>query len=142
MRAAVLGTGSIALLSLPVAGAQATVVGSSPPDGAAPIVFGTDFSAAEVSAAGPEGEPVLGLGFSDAGAATIASWSQQHRGEVVALAVDGVVVALPMVDDAWAQGEVTLTMGEAPPIPPEAIAAMVSSGPLPPEWAQPERPQG
>lgn len=142
VRAAVNGTGSIAFVSLPVAGAQTTFVGGAPPDGAAPVLFGTDFSSAEAVAMRSTGTPALTLNFSDAGSATIASWSRQHRGEVAALVVDGVVVALPTINDPWTQGDVTLSMGETPPVSPEAMAAMVNSGPLPPEWAQPERPQG
>lgn len=142
VRNAVNGTGSIALVSLPVEGEQTTAVGRAPPDGAAPILFGTDFSSAEAGAARSTGTPVLTLRFSDAGSATIASWSRQHRGELAALVVDGVVVALPTINDPWIQGDVTLSLGETPPVPPGAIAAMINSGPLPPEWAQPERPQG
>ncbi len=141
VRAAVSGTGSIALASLPIAGAT-TSIGGTPPDGAAPVLFGADFSSAEAAIERSTGAPTLTLTFSDAGSATIASWSRQHRGEVAALVVDGVVVALPTINEPWTQGDVTLSMGETPPVPPEAIAAMVNSGPLPPEWAQPERPQG
>lgn len=140
VRAAVLGTGTIALVSPPLDG-QTTSVGAAAPAGTTPILSGSDFGAAEVAGEPPTG-PALTIRFSDKGSAAIAGWSRLHAGEQTALIVDGVVVALPRFAEPVVQGVLTVPLGETPPVPPKAIAAMISSGPLPPEWAQPELPQG
>ena len=139
VRAVVLGTGVITLVA-PPAGGQASV-GSPPPDGSAPILSGTDLRSAAVAVEPTTGGPALRIVFSDAGSATLTSWSRLHPGAPTALVVDGVVVGLPGPSELPAD-DVTLSMGESPPVPLEAIVAMVNSGPLPPEWAQPRIPQG
>jgi preprotein translocase subunit SecD len=142
VRAAMLGTGTIAFMSLPVGADRTTSVGGQPPDGTEPVLGGSDFQSAEVVGELSTGRPALSLRFSDAGAATLANWSRQHVGALTALVVDGVVVVLPTVNEPLVEGTVTLSLGETPPVPLDAVAAMINSGPLPPEWAQPERPQG
>jgi hypothetical protein len=140
VRAAVLGTGTITLVA-PAANGQTTSVGRAPPDGAAPVLTGTDFRSAAIAVEPPTGGPVLAITFSEFGSARIAAWSRLHLGELTALVVDGVVVALPGTDELAADG-LSATLGPTPPVPLEAIVAMVNSGPLPPEWAQPKVPQG
>ena len=140
VRAAVLGTGAITLVA-PRADGQTTSVGLAPPDGAAPVLSGTDFRSAAVAVEPSTGEAALGIAFSDAGSATIASWSRLHPGELTALVVDGVVVALPGPNGLLPDG-MTVSLGETPPVPLEAMVAMINSGPLPPEWGQPRVPQG
>ena len=140
VRAAVLGTGTITLVA-PRADGQTTSVGSAPPDGATPVLSGTDFGSAAVAVEPSTGEPALGISFSDAGSATIAGWSQLHPDEPTALVVDGVVVALPGPNELRIDG-MALSLGETPTVPLEALVAMINSGPLPPEWAQPRVPQG
>jgi preprotein translocase subunit SecD len=139
VRAAVLGTGTITLVAARADG-QTTSVGLAPPDGVVPVLSGTDFRSAMVVEPSP-GAPALGIAFSDAGSATIASWSRLHPGELTALVVDGVVVALPEPNGLLTDG-MNVSLGETPPVPLEALAAMINTGPLPPEWAQPRVPQG
>jgi hypothetical protein len=140
LRAAVLGTGTITLVA-PPAGNQTTSVGRAPLDGSAPVLSGMDMQSAAVAVEPSTGEPALNVRFSDAGSGTIAGWSRLHPGARTALVVDGVVVALPGANELRDDG-LTVALGETPPVPLEAIVAMVNSGPLPPEWAQPKVPQG
>ena len=140
VRAAILGTGTITLVA-PRADGATTSVGQAPPDGAAPVLTGPDFRSAEVVVETSTGGPALAITFSNAGSATIAGWSRLHPGEATALVVDGVVVALPSANELRADG-MTLSLGAAPQVPLETLAAMLNSGPLPPEWAQPKVPQG
>ncbi len=139
VRAAVLGTGTITLVAPPAG--TTTVVGASPPDGTATVLSGLDFRSAEAALEPSNGRPVLTIRFSDVGSATIAGWSRLRPGAPTALVVDGVVVALPATDELRSEG-MTVSLDETPPVPLETIVAMITSGPLPPEWAQPERPQG
>jgi len=140
VRAAVLGTGMVSLVA-PRAGGGTTAVGRAPPDGAAPVLSGADFQSAAVAVEPSTGGPALAITFSDAGSATIAGWSRLHPGAPTALVVDGVVVALPSATTLLTEGMI-VALGETPPVPLEALVAMISSGPLPPEWAQPRVPQG
>jgi preprotein translocase subunit SecD len=141
-QAAVLGTGFVELV--PVApGVTDVTVGGATPDGVQAIAGGTDIASAEVKTPADTGLATLVVGLSDAGSTAVASWTRLHIGERLALAVDGVVIALPTVSSPITAGTIEVAFtGDALPIPLRTVAAMIESGPLPPEWAQPERPQG
>jgi preprotein translocase subunit SecD len=141
-QAAVLGTGLVELI--PVAtGVTNVQVGGATPEGVEAIVGGADITSAEVRTPSDTGLRTLAVGLSDAGSAAMAGWTQLHVGERLALAVDGVVIALPTVNNPITSGTIEVAFtGDALPVPLRVVAAMIESGPLPPEWAQPEQPQG
>jgi SecD/SecF fusion protein len=141
-QAAVLGTGLVELIAV-AAGVTDIQVGGATPDDVQAIVGGPDISSAEVRTPADTGLRTLVVALSDAGAAAVASWTRLHIGERLALVVDGVVIALPTVNHPITAGTIEVAFtGDALPIPLRTVAAMIESGPLPPEWAQPERPQG
>ncbi len=142
VQAAVLGTGLVTIVPVP-AGVDGVKVGGAPPDGIQPLVEGADITAAELGTRPDTGLATLVIHLSDMGSAVMAGWTRVHVGERLALAVDGVAIALPTVNEPITTGQIEIAFtGEALPIPLRTIAAMIESGPLPPEWAQPERPQG
>lgn len=141
-QAAVLGTGLVELIPV-AAGVTDVQVGSATPDGVQAIAGGADITSAEVRTPADTGLRTLVVGLSDTGSAAVAGWTRLHLGERLALVVDGVVIALPTVTSPITTGRIEVAFtGDALPIPLRTVAAMIESGPLPPEWAQPERPQG
>lgn len=143
IQAAVLGTGRLEIIPVPADQIDSVKIGGAPPVGVQPLVAGADITSSEVGIAAGTNQPTLTILLSDAGSAAMATWTTAHVGEMLALAVDGVVVGVPTVDEPITAGEVQLTLTAEPlPVPLRTIGAMIESGPLPPEWAQPERPQG
>lgn len=143
IQAAVLGTGRLEIIPVPADQIESVKIGGAPPEGVQPLVAGADITSSEVGIAAGTNQPTLTILLSDAGSAAMATWTTAHVGEMLALAVDGVVGGVPTVDEPITAGEVQLTLTAEPlPVPLRTIGAMIESGPLPPEWAQPERPQG
>lgn len=141
-QAAVLGTGLVELLPV-TADVTDVQVGGAAPDSVQALVGDAEITSAEVRTPAETGLPTLVIGLSDVGSAAVASWTQLHRGERLALVVDGVVVALPTVGAPITARTIEVAFtGDSLPVPLRTVAAMIESGPLPPEWAQPERPQG
>jgi preprotein translocase subunit SecD len=144
VQAAVLGTGDVSLVPVAPDLAPSIQPGGAPPDGAEPLIGPDDFTDASTAEDSPGPGPTLTLMLSDAGGAALGSWTTTHVRESLALVVDGVVIAVPIVNEPITGGSVVIAFpaGDQPRVPPDAIRAMVVTGPLPPEWAQPERPQG
>lgn len=143
VQAALLATGEVELVPIPADQADGLNAGGSVPDGLQPLVATADIDSGEVQT-DDQGQPQLLIGLSNVGSAALANWSRVHVNEPMALVVDGVVIAIPTMNEPITTGQVAIAFGSVnpPPIPVAAIAAMIESGPLPPEWAQPERPQG
>jgi preprotein translocase subunit SecD len=146
VQAAVLGTGRVELVPVPADQAEAVHIGGPPPEAVPPLVGPQDLAGAATSPGSGGAGPTLVLTLTDAGTGAVASWTRVHVGEAIALVVDGVVVAMPITNEPILGGSVSLSVGGQSEgqrtIPIEAVRAMVESGPLPIEWAQPERPQG
>ena len=143
VQAALLGNGRVEIVPVPANQLEAVVAGGPPPVGVQPLLVVEDIDSAVIGTSPSGAEPTLDITLTDAGSAALASWTQAHVGENMALVVDGVVVAVPTINEPITTGQISLDVaGEAPLIPLRAIAIMIESGPLPPEWAQPERPQG
>ena len=143
VQAAVLGTGRVAFVPVPADQGEVVVAGGRPPVGVQPLVPVEGIDSAAVGSNPNGGRPTLDISLTDVGTAAMASWTQAHVMESIALVVDGVVIAVPTINEPITTGQISIDVaGEAPLIPLRAIAIMIESGPLPPEWAQPERPQG
>jgi preprotein translocase subunit SecD len=144
VRAAMLGTGRIELVPITDAGPPIEV-GGERPLGVDALIDGADIVGAGVVTPSQSGGAALTLRLSPAGRAILESWARVHVGALLAVVVDGAVVALPVISGPIA-AELVLDLSasdlRALPLPLSAIEAMVASGPLPPEWEQPERPQG
>jgi preprotein translocase subunit SecD len=83
------------------------------------------------------GTPALNIKLSSAGSQAIAAFTTQHFGEFMVLALDGRVLAAPIVSSPITGGDLRITFptAEPPEIPLAAIAAMMTSGPLPEAWS-------
>jgi preprotein translocase subunit SecD len=144
VRAAMLGTGRIELVPITILGPPIEV-GDERPRGVDALIDGADIVGSGVVTPSQSGGTALTLRLSPAGGAILESWARVHAGALLAVVVDGVVVALPVINGPIAaELELDLTANEirSLPLPLSSIEAMVASGPLPPEWEQPERPQG
>jgi hypothetical protein len=144
VRAAMLGTGRIELVPITVAGPPIEV-GGERPLGVDALIDGADIVGAGVVTPSQSGGTALTLRLSPAGGAILESWARVHVGALLAVVLDGAVVALPVINGPIT-AELVLDLSandlRALPLPLSAIEAMVASGALPPEWEQPERPQG
>ena len=141
VQSALLGTGRVELFPVPADQADAIHTGSAGPVGVQPIVASADLADAAITAEGG-GQPVLELTMTPAGATALGAWTAANVGGFIALVVDGVVAAVPVIAEPIQDGSVQIGFGATPPIALEALRVMVLSGPLPEAWAQPERPQG
>ena len=86
------------------------------------------------------GVPALTIKLSAVASEALAAFTTQHIGEYLVLVLDGRVLAAPIVDSPITGGDLRITFpsAEPPPIALTAIAAMMTSGPLPDAWtAQP-----
>jgi preprotein translocase subunit SecD len=145
IRPAVLGTGRIELVPITADQLEPLEVGDERPPGVDALVDGADIVGSGVVTPSQSGGTALTLRLSDAGGAMLESWTRVNIGATLAVVVDGVVVALPVIGEPIG-GELVLDLPAADvralPVPLRAIEAMIASGPLPPAWEQPERPQG
>lgn len=99
----------------------------------------TAITSAEASVGGSN-QPILTIKLSPVGAEALGTYTTQHIGEFLVLALDGAVLAAPIVDSPITGGDLLISFptAEPPQIPLIAIAAMMASGPLPDAWiAQP-----
>jgi preprotein translocase subunit SecD len=114
----------------PSAGGLVPVAATPLFDGAAGI------TAAEVFT-DSSGMLALTIKLSSAGSQAIADYTTQHVGEFMVLALDGRVLAAPIVSSPITGGDLRITFptAEPPEIPLAAIAAMMTSGPLPEAWS-------
>lgn len=114
--------------------------GGPVPVSATPLFDGADgIISAEVAGANV-GVPAVTIKLSSDASAALAAFTTQHIGEYLVLALDGRVLAAPIVSSPITRGDLQMTFPttEPLPIPLAAIAAMMTSGPLPEAWtAQP-----
>ena len=115
----------------PQAGDPAPIGGTSVFD-AAQITSG---SVVKPSEAG--GNPGVEITLDSAGTQALATWSKAHIGDYLVVVVDGTVLDSAMVMSDLADGQVVLSFPAGTSIRPEVIAAILSSGPLPPGWIAP-----
>jgi SecD/SecF fusion protein len=107
------------------------------PAAATPLFDATaGITSAEVST-DSSGMPALTIKLSSAGSQAIATYTAQHIGEFMVLALDGRVLAAPIVSAPIIGGDLRITFptAEPPEIPLAALAAMMTSGPLPEAWS-------
>jgi len=64
----------------------------------------------------------------------IATYTSQHVGGWLPLVLDGFVLTAPTINSPITDGVMRLTAPDPPPIPLLALAAMITSGPLPAAW--------
>lgn len=140
VEAALLGSGQVRLVHVPAADLGTVIVGRRAPNGLQTLVVEQDLDAA-TSRVDVNGRERLELAFTDAAQTAFAAWTAANVGQVVALVVDGMVVATMPIDGPSADG-LAITVPAESPIPVAAIVALARFGPLPAEWQQPETPQG
>jgi preprotein translocase subunit SecD len=144
VRAVLSATGQVAFVPLPPAdygtgnrqGPLEAVVGKPLPTGEAPL-FGGDQIADARATADATGGPMLSIQLASEGARLFAAFSSAHVGEFFALLLDGRVVAAPLIQVAIPDGAFNVTLpADALPMPVDALAAILASGPLPDSWKQ------
>lgn len=80
------------------------------------------------------GNPALHLKLDDAGTRLFADYTRSHVGSSVAIAIDGVVVVAPMIQNEIPGGDIEVSIGPKESISAEALsrlAAIIRIGPLP-----------
>ena len=110
--------------------------GDPVPAGATPIFdAASEITSAEAST-GTANQAVLIIKLSAVGAEALATYTTRHIGEVLALLLDGAVLAAPFIQSPITGGDLLISFptAEPPPIPLAAIAAIMASGPLPDAW--------
>jgi preprotein translocase subunit SecD len=144
VRAVLSATGQVAFVPLPPAdygtgnrqGPLEAVVGKPLPTGEAPL-FGGDQIADARATADATGGPMLSIKLTSEGSRLFAAYSSAHVGEFFALMLDGRVVAEPIIQVAIHDGAFNVTLpGDPLPMPVDALAAILASGPLPDSWKQ------
>ncbi len=83
------------------------------------------------------GQPAIDIKFGAAGAEALGSYTTQHVGVPLPIALDGKVLTAPFIQSPITDGEILITGPTVPDssdIPLEALAAIIASGPLPAEW--------
>jgi hypothetical protein len=134
IRAALAAHGSLSFLPLP-ADSEVPSTGDAPPAGIQPL-FEPAGSVASASVVDQGGTPALEIVLAPEAAAAFADHSKAHVGDYLAMVLDGTVLAAPMLQSEIPDGDVVIsfpTDGSAP-FDLDVIAAVLSSGPLPPEW--------
>ena len=64
----------------------------------------------------------------------VAAYTTLHVGGQLPLVIDGFVLTAPIINSPITDGWIRLTAPDPAPIPLLALAAMITSGPLPAEW--------
>jgi hypothetical protein len=142
VRAAVLGTGVVEIVPIPADRVGYVLAGSARPVGAQALAGGGDILGSRTEPT-PAGGTILWLELAGSAATGIESWAVLHQGEGLAMVVDGVVVAvMPVYGPLGGELPIELAKHGFIPVPLDAVEAMIATGPLPPEWAQPQLPQG
>jgi preprotein translocase subunit SecD len=96
----------------------------------------------EICEVGPQGcdatgGPMLSIQLAGEGARHFAAYSTAHVGEFFALLLDGRVIAAPLIQAAISDGAFNVTLpADSLPMPLDALAAILASGPLPDSWRQ------
>ena len=144
VRAVLSATGQVAFVPLPPAeygtgsgqGPLEAVVGKPLPSLEAPLFGGDQIADVRVTA-DATGGPMLSIQLASEGARLVAAYSSAHVGEFFALLLDGRVVAAPLILVAIPDGAFNVTLpADSLPMPVDALAAILASGPLPNSWKQ------
>ncbi len=144
VRAVLSTTGEVSVVPLPAddygtldrPGRLEAAAGKPLPAQVAPL-FGSDQIAAARATADASGGPMLSIQLASEGARLFAAYSSAHVGEFFALLLDGRVIAAPVIQVAITDGAFNVTLpADSLPMPPDALAAILASGPLPDTWRQ------
>ncbi len=144
VKAALSTTGQVAFVPLPAAD-YGTAVGSGrleaiagqPLPSQETALFGSDQIADARATADATGGPMLSIQLVGEGARLFAAYSTAHVGEFFALLLDGRVIAAPLIKTAISDGAFNVTLpADSLPMPLDALAAILASGPLPDSWRQ------
>jgi preprotein translocase subunit SecD len=144
VRAVLSATGQVAFVPLPPAeygtgsgqGPLEAVVGKPLPSLEAPLFGGDQIADVRVTADATDG-PMLSIQLASEGARLVAAYCSAHVGEFFALLLDGRVVAAPLILVAIPDGAFNVTLpADSLPMPVDALAAILASGPLPDSWKQ------
>jgi preprotein translocase subunit SecD len=84
-----------------------------------------------------QGAATLTVHLTAAGKTALATWSAAHVGDYLVIVLDGRVVAVARVEAPIPGGTLDITSPTGFRIPPESLAAILASGPLPEGWRQP-----
>ena len=76
------------------------------------------------------GTPTLDLTFDAAGSAALADATRTHVGEYLAVALDGIAVTVPVINEEIPDGRLQITFA-SDDTTPARLAPILSSGPLP-----------
>jgi hypothetical protein len=82
----------------------------------------------------PSGMQGVDITLSAVASEAIATYTTQHVGGQLPLVLDGFVLTAPTINSPITDGVIRLTAPDPPPIPLLALAAMITSGPLPAAW--------
>lgn len=119
------------------AGANLPEAGDQLPEGLAPLFDGsTGFTGAEVATDGT-GQRAIDITLGPAASEALGTYTTGHVGEVMALALDGIVLAAPTVSGPITGGVVRISVPNSDPISLELLVALLDSGPLPAAWSGP-----
>ncbi len=145
VRAVLTTTGEVSFVPLPPATyGTSTSAGTKPVPNTGdtldpaltPLLGSAEIASAQAST-DASGNPAVDLSFTPQGARLFADWSTAHVGEFFAVVLDGKVLLAPCVKTPITDGKGMIALGQGGlPAPASAIVAIVSSGPLPPEWRQ------
>ena len=110
--------------------------GDPAPDVAPIFDAGTQIRSAELVDDGSGGKAVS-IELEPDGTKALADYTTANVGGSMILALDGVAIAVPRIMESLVDGKVQLSFQPTAPVPPAAIAAIMSAGPMPEGWAQP-----
>jgi hypothetical protein len=110
--------------------------GDPAPDVAPIFDAGTQIRSAELVDDGSGGKAVS-IELEPDGTKALADYTTANVGGSMILALDGVVIAAPVIMEALLDGKVRFSFQSTAPVPPAAIAAIMAAGPMPDGWAAP-----
>ncbi|MDQ0320209.1 SecD/SecF fusion protein [Pararhizobium capsulatum DSM 1112] len=118
----------------PPQGSEVVYSADDPPIGrllrTEPVFSSSDVVSAETSTDEATGEPVVTMVLTPEGATRIAKATQTSTGTTMAVVLDGLVVATPLIRTAVTDGRVTLA-ADMSPEGAEDLTVLLRSGPLP-----------
>ena len=122
--------GVLSLLAWPAAGQPAPVEGDAVPAGMQSLVDpATAITSAEV--VDQNGARGVNVVLSPAASAAVSEFTARHVNGYMPLAMDGRILVSPIIQSQIDGGELLIQLTDDAPIDPAALAAILSSGPLP-----------
>ena len=97
---------------------------------------GDEVESASVST--DQGVATLSVQLTEAGKDALATWSAAHIGDYLMIVLDGRVVGVPRITAPIPRGVLDFASPDGFGIPPQSLAAILASGPLPEVWRRPE----